>query len=208
MRSNSGQESHPTRRASNLAGWIRRTAALSFSKARAPRTEWTIATRGAENPRASSPSGFDGGRWADCSWSLSERWPNGGQECAPPDAVLGSAEAATWKGRRERITCKRDRPERLLQQDSDMRVIRGCHPKRYCPVLPFLHCKFGKRLSPHAVSRALWWPLSKTTLCLSTRDANKDFIFKQTGSAYGGRAGGGAGAGHVAGRRQVCGRRR
>ena len=36
--------------------------------------------------------------------------------------------------------------------------------------------------------------------------ANKDFFFKQTGSAYGGRAGGGSGAGHEAGRRPGRGR--
>lgn len=50
--------------------------------------------------------------------------------------------------------------------------------------------------------------LSRTTLCLSFRDANKAFFFKQTGSAYGGRAGGRAGAGHEAGRQLESGRRR
>lgn len=60
--------------------------------------------------------------------------------------------------------------------------------------------KPGEWLFHGADSRALRRPLSRTTLCLSTRDANKDFFFKQTGSAYGGRAGVGAGAGHEAGR--------
>lgn len=60
--------------------------------------------------------------------------------------------------------------------------------------------KPGEWLFHGADSRALPRPLSRKTLSLSTRDANKDFFFKQTGSAYGGRAGGGAGAGHEAGR--------
>lgn len=76
-------------------------------------------------------------------------------------------------------------------------------------ILPFYRstgCQPSAHARTEAVPRradsgALRCPLSKSTLRLSTRDANKDFFFKQTGSAYGGRAGGGVRAGHEAGRR-------
>lgn len=75
----------PTRRALKPARRSRRTAAQSPP----PQSPAPRGPRGAEDPRQSSPSEFGGGRRADCLWSLSERWPNAGQDCAHPDAVLG-----------------------------------------------------------------------------------------------------------------------
>lgn len=154
--------------------------------------------RDAEGLGRSSSPGFAGGR--QTNWSLSEWRPHGSQECVSLDAVLGSAEAAC------RTKCKKDGAERLTREDPEMRRILELpsKPLMFDPSIPpqdiNLACKPGEWLFHGADSRALRRPLSITTLCLSTRDANKDFFFKQTGSAYGGRAGGGARAGHEAGR--------
>ena len=67
--------------------------------------------------------------------------------------------------------------------------------------------RLGARSFARGLSRLLAASLRKT-LYLSAPDANKDLFFKQTGSAYGGRAGGGSGAGHEAGWRPDRGRRR
>lgn len=102
---------------------------------------------------------------------------------------------------------------RLPQENPEMRGDAGValetpnlqpyYPSKGCQ--PSAHAR-TEAFPRRADSGALRRPLSKITLCLSTRDANKDFFFKQTGSAYGGRAGGGARAGHEAGQRLERGR--
>lgn len=164
---------------------------------RAPRTAWTTAARGAGDPHRSGPWGCGGG---------SERWPTGAGNMHPSGGGSMEREAledGVWDGRSERLPGK----------DSEVRGIPGLplKPARSGLAIGSLDVSPARRpcgrLFP-ADSRALRRPLPRTTLCLSTRDPNKDFFFKQTGSAYGGRTGGETWAGHEAGRRPGCGRRR
>ena len=89
---------------------------------------------------------------------------------------------------------------------------RGCHRNRERPALLLHHRRTTSAQAWRAVFRSRTLApsggVSLERLCLSARDANKDFFFKQTGSVYGGRGGGGAGPGHEAGRRPEGGWRR
>ena len=159
------------------------------------------------------PSAAEGGGRIAGGPPVSERLPREGQEWPPPRAVSGSAEAAKEKGRLLRPKCKRDGRQRLPQEDPEKLGTQGLpsKPGASGPSAPpqedHVRAGLARGLSL-ADSRALRRRLFRTTLCLSARDANKDFFFKQTGSVYGGRGGGGAGPGHEAGRRPEGGWRR
>lgn len=149
-----------------------------------PRREEARST--ARSPSAASPlpqgrghawrrgrsSGCGGGRWVEGPQSRSlgteAEW---GQEHAPPDTVSRGAEADKSKGKPR----SRHRNRTIRSFNSSL----GSQPPR---------ASWASLL--RAPSRALRRPLSRTTLSLSTPDANKDLFFKQTGSVYGGRAGG------------------